>query len=102
MDISLHQAAPAAVAHAAPAIHYVTKTVFQGVTYMEAAIASGISILTGFGIGWYVRGRGFAGVAIDIANIKNDIVNLKNKIDPPAATVVVPVPVVAPVVTPTA
>lgn len=32
----------------------------------------------GLGLGWYLRGRGLAGVEIDLANIKNDIIAVKN------------------------
>lgn len=89
MDISVSQ-------HAAPMVHHVApviKTVLVGVTYMTAMIASGVSLLAGFGLGGYIKGRGMAGVQIDINNIKTDIINLKNKIDPSA-----PAPVSAPVV----
>lgn len=72
------------VAHAAPVAAPIIKTVLVGVTYMTAFIASGISLAAGFGLGWYIKGRGMAGVQIDINNIKTDIVNLKNKIDPSA------------------
>lgn len=30
------------------------------------------------GLGWYMRGRGLAGVEIDLANTKNEIVKVKD------------------------
>lgn len=79
------------VTHAKPVIH----TMLIGVTYMTSLYYSMASLAAGFGLGWYIKGRGMAGVQIDINNIKNDIVNLKNKISPPTpAPVVVSVPAV--------
>lgn len=86
VDISIAPHAAQHVSHAAPVI----KTVLIGVTYMTAAIASAVSAGIGFGLGWYIKGRGMAGVQIDINNIKTDILNLKAKIDPSA-----PAPVAA-------
>lgn len=75
MDISV---APhvAHVAHVKPIIH----TMLIGVTYMTAIIASSISLAAGFGLGWYVKGRGLTGVQNDINNVKLDIAALKAKI----------------------
>lgn len=85
--------------HVAPVVEPVIKyvTVFSGVTYMEAAIAAGVSLLVGFGIGWYIKGRGMAGVKIDLNNVKTDVENLKNKVFPvaiPTPVTVTPVAVV--------
>lgn len=80
MDVSI---APH-VAHHAAVCKPVIQTVLVGVTYMTALIASSIALLSGFGLGWYVKGRGMVGVQNDINNIKTDILNLKNKIDPSA------------------
>lgn len=55
-----------------------------GVPSLTSIIASIVSLAIGFGLGWYVKGRGMAGVQIDINNIKTDVLNLKNKIDPSA------------------
>jgi len=92
MDISV---APhvAHVTHVAkPVIH----TMLIGVTYMTALYYSMASLAAGFGLGWYIKGRGMSGVQVDISNIKNDILDLKNKIMPVPAPVVpvVPAPVV--------
>lgn len=51
-----------------------------GVSYMTAFISSLVSIAAGFGLGWYVKGRGMAGVKIDLANVKTDVENLKAKV----------------------
>lgn len=80
MDISI---APH-VAHAAPLCKPVVHTVLVGVTYMSALYCSLASAAIAGGLAWYIRGRGLAGVEIDISNIKTDITNLKNKIDPSA------------------
>lgn len=77
MDISVvPHAAPHAVAHVKPVIH----TILIGVTYMTAAIYSAIALVSGFGLGWYVKGRGLTGVQNDINNVKLDIAALKAKI----------------------
>lgn len=81
MDVSIAPAASHHVAHAAPVI----KTVLVGVTYMTAIIASALSAGVAFGLGWYIRGRGLAGVQIDLVNIKNDVANLKAKLSAPTA-----------------
>lgn len=81
------------VTHVKPIIH----TMLIGVTYMTALYYSMASLAAGFGLGWYIKGRGMAGVQIDINNIKTDIVNLKNKISPPAP-VMVNVPNITPAV----
>lgn len=74
-----------------PTIHHVVAhaavlkpIIFHGVTYMTALISSAVAAGIGFGLGWYIKGRGMAGVKIDISNIKNDIVALKTKVDPSA------------------
>lgn len=55
-----------------------------GVPTLTSIITGIVSLAIGFGLGWYVKGRGMTGVQIDVANIKTDILNLKNKIDPSA------------------
>jgi len=60
--------------------------VFNGVSYMTAIISSLLSAAVAGGLGWYVRGRGMAGVKIDMDNMKNEIEKLKNQITSPAVT----------------
>lgn len=64
------------VAHAA----IVKPIIFHGVSYMTAIISSLVSAGIGFGLGWYIKGRGMTGVKIDLNNIKTDVENLKAKI----------------------
>lgn len=56
------------------------KTVIQyvpvGVTYWHAAGISLASILAGFGLGWYVKGRGWFGVKTDIKNAEVKIASV--------------------------
>ena len=84
-----HQVAPH-IKHVAKHVHHVAPTVIPIVKQghsMLSLIVSNIStaVIVG-GLAWYIRGRGFAGVQIDINNIKTDIENLKAKISPaPAA-----------------
>lgn len=69
------------VSHVAPTL--------IGVSYMTTFIVAAVSSAVSFGLGWYIKGRGMAGVKIDLANVKTDIEMLKNKIAPsaPAPTV---------------
>lgn len=55
--------------------------VSPGITWTTGLIWSGVSILIGLIIGWYVKGRGMTGVKIDLINAKMDIANLKGKLD---------------------
>lgn len=68
------------VAHCAPLIP-------TGISYMTAIISSLISLAAGFGLGWYVKGRGMTGVQNDLNNVKVDISNLKAKFDAPTPAV---------------
>lgn len=45
----------------------------HGVTMFSAFVASSIALAAGFGIGWYIKGRGVAGVQIDASNAKNEV-----------------------------
>jgi hypothetical protein len=70
------------VVHAAPVIK-------QGISMLTLLISNVSTAIVVGGLAWYIRGRGFAGVQIDINNIKTDIENLKAKIAPtsvPAAS----------------
>lgn len=97
MDFSLPAQVAPAVHHVAHAAHHVAavapviKTVLVGVTYKMAAIYSVISLAAGFGLGWYIKGRGMAGVQIDLNNVKTDVENLKDKVFPVATPVPTPV-----------
>lgn len=52
---------------------------------MLTVILSNVVTATVFGVGaWYWRGRGTAGVQIDINNIKQDIETLKAKLSTPS------------------
>lgn len=70
------------IAHCAPLIP-------TGISYMTAIISSLISLAAGFGLGWYIKGRGMAGVKIDLNNVKTDVENLKSKFNVPTPTVAV-------------
>lgn len=73
-----------AIVHAKPLIH----TVVTGVSYMTALITSSIVGVLCFALGYYVKGRGFAGIKIDVDNIKKDIENLKVSVSEKATPVV--------------
>ena len=64
----------------------------MGVPMLTSLISSIVTGAVGFGLGWYVKGRGMTGVQIDLNNVKTDVENLKNKLFPVQAT-----PVVAPI-----
>jgi hypothetical protein len=57
-----------------------------GLTYTAGLIWSSIALVIGAVSGWYVKGRGMAGVKLDLDNVKADIVNLRAKIDAPKVT----------------
>lgn len=59
-----------------------------GFTYMTGLIMTSIALVVGAVSGWYFKGRGMAGVKIDLNNIKTDVSNLKAKIDGPAVQAV--------------
>jgi len=59
-----------------PAIQYIQ----NGVPMLYSVIASAVSAMVGAGLGWYVKGRGMAGVKIDLSNAQNEIKTLKDKL----------------------
>lgn len=61
----------------------------QGISGMTAFITSVVAFLVGGGLAWYVKGRGMAGVQIDLNNVKTDVNDLKAKFSAPTASVVV-------------
>ncbi len=73
--------------HSVPHIQYI----MTGVSYMTAIISSLITAGIGFGLGWYVKGRGMTGVKNDLNNVKNDVEALKAKVMPVATPVSTPV-----------
>jgi len=77
-DLMIPTHAAKAASHVLPHIQYVP--LLTGVSYMTAIIAAGIALLVGAGLGWYVKGRGMAGVQIDLNNAKNEVANLQAKI----------------------
>ena len=54
--------------------------ILPGVSYMTAVISSLVSTAVGFGLGWYIKGRGMTGVQIDLNNVKSEVQTLKDKI----------------------
>lgn len=71
---------PHHIQHIKPMAH----AVVTGVPMLYTAISSLASMGIGFGLGWYIKGRGMTGVKIDIGNIKTDIENLKAKLSAPS------------------
>lgn len=71
---------PHHIQHIKPMAH----AVVTGVPMLYTAISSLVSMGIGFGLGWYIKSRGMAGVKIDIGNIKTDIENLKAKLSAPS------------------
>ena len=62
-----------------------------GVSYMDATLISLLTLAIGFGLGWYIKGRGITGVENDLDNVKKDIFAIKQRLTPaPAAPVVQP------------
>lgn len=73
-------------------IPHLPQTILIGVPYLHAVYASLISFVVGGGLAWYVRGRGLAGVQIDLNNVKTDVENIKTKLIPtPVVAVSAPV-----------
>lgn len=60
-----------------PHIKYLTKTLIKEVVprsyYMYSVIGGFVSLLVGFGLGWYVKGRGLTGVKTDMTNASNEV-----------------------------
>lgn len=54
--------------------------------FIPALDWSMVSLLSGLGLGWYLRGRGLQGVENDIANIKQDVLHIKNYFSPQVTT----------------
>lgn len=65
-------------------------TLHSGTTFMHATIAAVVALAVGFGIGWYVKGRGLTGVKTDLTNAKTavttDVTTLEGKLSAPAVT----------------
>lgn len=60
-----------------PHFKYITKTLIKEVVprsyYMYSVIGGFASLLVGFGLGWYVKGRGLTGVKTDMTNASNEV-----------------------------
>lgn len=69
-------------------IAHACTTTLSGVPMITSMLYSAGFMLIGTSLGWYLKGRGMAGVQIDLANIKTDVENLKAKVmnDVSAAT----------------
>lgn len=63
-------------AHVAPHI----QTIQTGTSMLTLFVSNLATAVIVGGLSWYVRGRGMAGVQIDLDNIKMDIANLKGKV----------------------
>lgn len=61
---------------------------FSGVSYMTALVAGVVSLVAGFGLGWYVKGRGVTGVKTDASNavqtVKTDVAAIETAVAPVA------------------
>lgn len=55
--------------------------VAPGIAYTTGFIWAGIALTVGAISGWYTKGRGMAGVKIDLDNVKMDVIALKAKLD---------------------
>lgn len=73
------------VHHAAPTMAAVSPVIKQGFSMLTLFLSSMTSMGIGFGLGWYIKGRGMTGVQIDLNNIKADVENLKAKFSTPVA-----------------
>jgi hypothetical protein len=90
MDFNLTADLPHHIHHAAPAVKaavcHAPVIVKQGYSMISMIVSSAVAAGIGFGLGWYIKGRGMTGVQNDLNNIKTDVENLKAKIFPaPAA-----------------
>lgn len=72
------------MAHTVHHVMVAKPLVTQGYSMLTLMITNAVTAVVMGGLGYYIKGRGMAGVNIDIANIKTDVLNLKNKIDPSA------------------
>lgn len=66
----------ATAVHAAHVIKPI-QTIITGVPMLTLLISNTLTALVAAGLAWYIRGRGMAGVKIDLANAKNEIEKLK-------------------------
>ena len=56
----------------------------NGVPMLYSVIASVVSAIVGAGLGWYIKGRGMAGVKVDLSNAQKEVEDLKAKLTTPA------------------
>lgn len=78
--------------HAAAKCAELAPIIAPGLSYTAGLIWAGITLVIGAVSGWYVKGRGMAGVKIDLDNVKSDLDKIKERINneakasaPPAA-----------------
>lgn len=72
----IHHVAPHAhhvIKHATHHIKHVTHT---GVKMLHLVIDTIVSLAVGFGLGWYIRGRGIKGVKTDLSNANSTVTKL--------------------------
>lgn len=51
--------------------------VFSGVSHLMYDLIGGIAVIAiGFGLGWYIKGRGLTGVQTDIGNAETSVKNV--------------------------
>lgn len=67
--------------HAAAKCAELAPVIAPGLSYTAGLIWAGITLVIGVVTGWYVKGRGMAGVKIDLDNVKQDLSDLKAKVD---------------------
>lgn len=66
-----------AVHHITPHIKHVTHT---GVNMLNLAIDTVVSLAVGFGLGYYVRGRGIKGVQTDLSNAQATVTKVADEV----------------------
>lgn len=59
--------------------HFPTHTV--GTSFTRVVIATAVAALISFGLGWYIKGRGLAGVKIDLDNAKTVVTTDAQKVE---------------------
>lgn len=85
-DVAIHaHHAATHVAHVAKTCTMAAPVIKQGFSMLTMFLTSMGSMAAGFGLGWYIKGRGMTGVQIDLNNVKTDVENLKARFSTPVA-----------------
>jgi len=71
--------------HAKHVVHHVAPVIKQGYSMLSLLLSSVASLAAGFGLGWYIKGRGMTGVKIDLNNVKSDVEKIKAQVFPAVA-----------------